>query len=245
MKTALPLGKHHIMHVSMDKSAVRREVVRNGAPSILVGFTGTDAEALAALDADPREVIAFEGCDHYDARGFCMGHSEVPAPQPSCSDFTVPERYVVLDLDGVLNSGRYFSSWKPSASGLVTIDDWYEMLDPAAVARLEAIVQKSGAKVVISSTWRMHKTVEQLATDLREHGFTGRVVGATPELRGGRGVEIQAWMDACGVTAEQIVILDDDSDMLHLRPRLVKTTHDEGLTDAHVTEALRLLGIDA
>jgi hypothetical protein len=56
-----------------------------------------------------------------------------------------------------------------------------------------------------------------------------------------RGEEIQQWMGANGVKPEDIAILDDDSDMGDLTPRLVQTTFQYGLLDEHVEWAIRLL----
>ena len=54
----------------------------------------------------------------------------------------------------------------------------------------------------------------------------------------------QAWLDRhiWRVPLEACVILDDDSDMAHLSARLVKTTMETGLTQAHVDRAVVLLG---
>lgn len=145
-----------------------------------------------------------------------------------------PRRVVFLDIDGVLNSHAYFITQQ-----LGTLMD---VLDPAAVLRLDALARRSGARVVISSSWRVKRPLDRLSAMLREHGFQGEVIGATPVLSLPRSLEIQAWLDAAPEPPDAFVILDD-GEMDHLADRLVQTTFEEGLTDEHVEEALWRLGV--
>lgn len=154
---------------------------------------------------------------------------------------------IFLDVDGVLNSIDYAE--RCNAEGR----RWggHHFIDPAAVARLDALVRATGARVVVSSSWRIGTRTWKLQRLLAEKGFTGRLDGRTPILRpwrGGRGRtriergdEIACWMSQHGIEAERVVILDDDSDMAHLAPRLVRTAHGLGLTDGDVALALALL----
>lgn len=108
------------------------------------------------------------------------------------------------------------------------------------MTRVNRLCLEASAKVVVSSTWRgfMPVLLEAIGP---EQEF--EIVGKTPHLDTRRGHEIQAWMDEHGVTAEQIVILDDDSDTEHLMHRLARTPHDTGLCDEHVEAALTLFGV--
>lgn len=66
----------------------------------------------------------------------------------------------------------------------------------------------------------------------------------TPTLGGLRGHEIQDWLRHRAERRDDVeafVIIDDDSDMDHLLPKLVKTTCATGLLDEHVEAAARLL----
>jgi predicted dehydrogenase len=154
-------------------------------------------------------------------------------------------RVIFLDFDGVLNSDSFFRAndgrYVPGA------------LDPGAVARLTALVARTGAKVVIASTWRLDYTLERIREILAKHGFVGEVIGVTPSIQrvdedegcivrhGPRGLEIQAWIDAQPEPVEAFVILDDQRDMEHLLPRLVCTDFATGLLDAHVEDAFARL----
>jgi uncharacterized protein YqgQ len=145
---------------------------------------------------------------------------------------------IFLDFDGVLNSQR----WMEANRHLVkTVELWLcKNLDHAAVARVEKISKATGAKVVISSSWRRMFSLEQLQQILKDFGFTGEVIGITPKQDQERGIEIQTWLNEHG-PIESFVILDDDSDMVHLMHKLVQTTFEDGLQDEHVEKAIAIL----
>jgi hypothetical protein len=152
-------------------------------------------------------------------------------------------RVVFLDFDGVLNSTAY--AMKSGHGGVLG-------LDPEAGARLERLVQRGRADVVVSSTWRLGRTRAELCDLLHSIGYTGRVLGKTPDLnciRIGthvpRGAEIEMWMkeNARRFHVTSFVILDDDSDMAPHHTRLVRTNFDVGLTNADVERALSILEV--
>jgi hypothetical protein len=151
------------------------------------------------------------------------------------------QKILMLDIDGVLNSHVWFEKMKCDALSRRPI---HHMIDPECVARLNRLLDLSGADVVISSTWRIVHILGEINHALKEKGFTGRIIGKTPKYLGTRGAEIQAWLTAHGGDADQMVILDDNSDMAHLAPRLVLTSWSVGLTDADVDRAIALFGIE-
>lgn len=133
-------------------------------------------------------------------------------------------RTIFLDFDGVV----------------ITAATRFRSMDPECVCRLDALCREAGAGVVITSTWR-HIGLGRCRAMLREAGFHGRVLGATPVLWAHpRGDEIAAWQLKHGPT--DYIILDDDRDMGDLLPRLVRTATPVGLQDADVSRALALLG---
>lgn len=130
-------------------------------------------------------------------------------------------KIIFLDIDGVL----------------MGTDGVAEAPDPARVARLNGLAERTGAQLVVSSTWRS-QGLEALTALLREWGVTAPVAGMTDDLGWldfttpiglHRGDEIGQWLDEHpGV--EDFVILDDDDDMGGLLPFLVQVGAD-GLTD--------------
>jgi hypothetical protein len=152
-------------------------------------------------------------------------------------------RLIFLDFDGVLNSPEHFRAISGKRPG----HEW-DSLDPAAVRRLNRIIDATGASVVISSSWRHGRSVEQLAKTLEGAGFLGRVIAKTPDFMGRsqRGDEIAAWLNAAiGIGRLRIdgfVVLDDDDDMDAVRDRFIKTSfHHGGLLDEHVERAIAML----
>lgn len=163
-------------------------------------------------------------------------------------------KIIFLDFDGVLNSYAYFKSRDLEKD----VSEDANALDPKAVARLNRLVEATGASVVISSSWRHGRSLDRLAYMLALRGFVGPVIDKTVDwsepkervLETGkhqiiyqgqeRGDEIRIWLDAHPeVTA--FVALDDDSDMTAVRDQHIQTSYDEGLTDEHVDQAISLL----
>lgn len=137
-------------------------------------------------------------------------------------------KIIFLDIDGVMNG---FESW-PSCTGR-------QYIDPNAVGRLNYIVEKTEAKIVITSTWRKYCDVKVL---LEDAGVEADIIGYTPYLNDkSRGEEITEWLHYCNRELEQFIILDDDSDMGNLMGNLIKTDWGRGLQEEHVTEAIARL----
>jgi hypothetical protein len=136
-------------------------------------------------------------------------------------------RVIFLDFDGVLAPVR---RW-----------DRYGDLEPACIQVLNEIVARSGADVVVSSTWRYGRTILELQVILESQGFKGFVVDMTPTgvPGAGRGDEIAAWLAAHHVDA--YVIIDDHSDMSGLHDHLVQTHPTHGLQPADAPRAIAML----
>lgn len=86
-------------------------------------------------------------------------------------------KIVFLDFDGVLNSHLFMMKERlrdPSTSGGVA------GIDSEAVARLNAICARTGAVVVVSSSWRYGHPLVELREILGGAGFVGEVIDTTP-----------------------------------------------------------------
>jgi hypothetical protein len=148
-------------------------------------------------------------------------------------------KIVFLDIDGVLNGDRYIEARGPQASDeLWTSAD----LDPLAIQALNALIQQTGAKVVVSSSWRHHHTLDELRDVLRERGFVGDLIDVTPRMHGEpRGVEIRTWIRVQSTPNLRIVVLDDEAPTAELDSRWVRTDPTCGLTEPDVARAALLL----
>ena len=147
-------------------------------------------------------------------------------------------KIIFLDFDGVLNSLEYARKTIQVGDPCTTYD-----LDPVAGARLKKLVDLSGAKIVVSSTWRITRSLEGLRSCLGAfHMWPSDVIGVTPRMNADRGYEIQAWLDDWkGPQIDSYVIIDDSNDMAHLLPRLVRTNWKTGFLNEHVDMALEML----
>ena len=160
------------------------------------------------------------------------------------------KKFVFLDIDGVLNSVNFFKEkslskrWrefrekyenKHVAIGLASID-------PKAVELLNKLTETTGARIVVSSSWRGDyalQTVFSLA------GIIEPIYGETPRSEHRcRGAEIEAWLEE-RKEPYKYVILDDDSDMLDTQhSNFIHTDRKVGLTEENVNEAIKILSND-
>lgn len=148
-------------------------------------------------------------------------------------------KVVFLDIDGVLVTARL----------LKQRNGRQKCADGQAVAALNRLTKETGASIVISSSWRFCGQNEmQAILDFWE--VDARIVGITPDLtrKEGRiytavprGHEIQEYLTA-HPEIDSFVILDDECDMAHLGPFMVKTKFNCGLTEADADKASQILG---
>jgi hypothetical protein len=150
-------------------------------------------------------------------------------------------KVVFLDIDGVLNSSRTANAFKrygfPESTGGY-------FLDPIAMQMVENICKATGAVVVISSTWRIGRTLEQLQKVFDAYKTDVKVLGKTVTNMGprkNRGHEIEYYLD-CHPEITHFVILDDDSDMLETQlNHFIHVDPDVGLSALNAEEAERIL----
>ena len=143
---------------------------------------------------------------------------------------------IFLDIDGVLVTRACYQV--PDRS-----DSILRAFDPRCVLALQRIVSETQARIVVSSTWRQgtHEQFQRLRDHIAAQGITAPVVGRTPEFRGqDRGDEIADWLYG-HPRITRFVILDDDDDMGHLLPKLVRTDFEDGLTADHARRAVEML----
>ena len=177
-------------------------------------------------------------------------------------------KVIFLDFDGVINSHE----WYQTRMDRVDIEEiraqypFYE-LDLDLIENLNFIISETGAKVVISSSWRTGRSIEILQDILDKVGFKGEVIDKTVNLGSSknygynipRGCEIDHWLLSKGFYRNYIskdrqrkqlekseiknyVILDDTADMLlQQKEHFVNTSWKDGLTIDLARKAVRIL----
>lgn len=164
-------------------------------------------------------------------------------------------KIIFLDFDGVITTLE---------SG------WY--ICPKKMDLLGKIIEKTDAKIVVSSSWRRDTIEDTLkfitggSLHAKKHPFkfADRVIGVTERLQCfslndktdeitgrkpvygiPRGVEIDKWLMEHDKEVKSYVILDDDSDMLlwH-KDNFIKTHPFKGLSQEDVEQAIKILNQD-
>lgn len=130
-------------------------------------------------------------------------------------------KVLFLDIDGVVNCAKTMQRHR----GFIGIDPFMAFL----VGRL---VDRTGCKVVLSSTWRLDEaSCEEVSKQVC------KFIDVTPRLFNGiyapmeRGHEIKDWLDR-HPEVTRYAILDDNSDMLKEQlPSFFKTSWETGITE--------------
>ena len=149
---------------------------------------------------------------------------------------------IFLDFDGVVETIYWEKADDGSWSFNVHKAGRNELNNKQAIGWLNELYSKVPYDIVVSSTWRIGMTIEELQNLITNSGFNPeiKVIGMTPRLYLQRGEEIQAWIDENNFTGKYIII-DDDSDMCHLLPVLVRCDCQLGFTIYDYQKALKLL----
>lgn len=162
-----------------------------------------------------------------------------------------PSQYIIfLDIDGVFNCELFYNSnYKESKKKLrkqvktkeiERLDYYKSQICPERIKMFNELCAEVGADVVISSTWRMGKTVEELREIMAYCGGTFNIIDKTPHTGYERGTEISKWLQE-NIKPEtygchyfdyhKYAIIDDDSDMLlNQQFNFFKTDNYSGLT---------------
>lgn len=152
-------------------------------------------------------------------------------------------KVIFLDFDGVLvNRNSLLARRVRSPFGLD------HKADATCVEQLNRVIEATGAKIVVSSAWRLTFEITQLRELLNWWGVKGEVIGKTPNIIEGwarRGDEIEAWLVLHpGEEVDAFVIIDDNDDMgKSLMPYLVQTDFGAGLTAADADKVIAMLEV--
>ena len=153
-------------------------------------------------------------------------------------------KVIFLDIDGVINSeinqDYNFKKGRWSTRNIV--------MDPEAMLCIKEIVDKTGAEIVLASTWRYadedgsFASKENFVKQLNEFGMV--LADETPQLSEyNRAEEIIAYLKA-HPEITHFLIIDDDIDLLknnELKVNLLHTNYQVGLVKSEVENAVAIL----
>ena len=161
---------------------------------------------------------------------------------------------IFLDIDGVFNcqlfyKSQQFNDYKEAKKSLrkslkakeIEMLDYYQsQICRERIGWFNKLCKEVNAVVVISSTWRMGKTIEQLQEIMDYCGGTFKIIGKTDYNGYERGTEISKWLKdnikpkthGCHYfDFHRYAIIDDDSDMLlNQKEHFFQTDNYSGLT---------------
>ena len=136
---------------------------------------------------------------------------------------------IFLDIDGVLND------ISPSTP---VFDDTPA---PRHIQPLVEIVNATGAKLILSSSWRKSRRL-RIRVDEALARFNLTIADITPELSGGRGREISAYLEQHPEITSFLILDDDDWGWApHLIKHWVQTSPLSGLLPRHIKPAITIL----
>jgi hypothetical protein len=148
---------------------------------------------------------------------------------------------IFLDVDGVLRTDASDRYWSEVTGEPIPQSVFDRLFSSHSIAILNEIIYITGAKVVITSTWRVQHTLEELIQKFKIRGFRGEIIDKT-NIIGNRGEEIQEWLDTHSIN-KYVVIDDSVKDILiHINPkRVVKIESNIGLNGTHFDSITDLL----
>jgi hypothetical protein len=188
-----------------------------------------------------------------------MNHAE-----ESCSvHLSKGDKLVFLDFDGVLNNSEFAAhQYKNDESAQDSMG--LDLFDPKAIEYMNRIIDATGAKIVITSSWR-YLGLAKLQKLWKERGLHGEIIGMTSlhvvdelilekgtewlerETNGSpRSEEIAHWLKTYDINATyginaNYVILDDLPMPKELHALAIQVNPQFGLTDQHVKQAIKIL----
>lgn len=152
-------------------------------------------------------------------------------------------RIVFLDFDGVLNTAHYILVME--SRKLQCNDEYGSLFDPASVSYLGRIIDKTDAKIVVTSSWKNLMSYSDILSMWHKRSLPGEVIDVCPipEGRRKRGDEVDAWISECKESC-QYVILDDmsvDNFNKHQLDHLIVVNPYYGINQETVERAIDIL----
>lgn len=171
-------------------------------------------------------------------------------------------KIIFLDIDGVLNSTRTHLAFsnpnelKSFSSPLTmsTLPEYGEpvyeqiifQLDPISIILLKKVVEDTGAKIVISSTWRIGSAIEHFHKMFDCYGWNTRdiIIDFTPQFGRIRGDEIRNWLNENNKITRYVIIDDQEDFYPDQKSQLIQTNPHIGFSHITYNQCIEKLGIN-
>lgn len=166
------------------------------------------------------------------------------------------DKYLFLDFDGVLNTANYAKRLK--RDGIDLYDEFGPMFDPKTITNLKRIVDETGCKIVLSSTWRNEGFMRMQAL-WKDRNLPGELMAMTPILlsntyrdarngdffsvpeRNAKALEINAWLVQTRKQCAYAILDDENVFFQSQQEHLIQTDDQDGLTYEKATLAIEIL----
>ena len=152
-------------------------------------------------------------------------------------------KIIFLDFYGVMDTAYYDHIL--SKKGLPGNDEFGTVFDPSCVRNLKEIIDKTGADIVVSSSWKYFMSYKDFLDMWNFRDLPGFItdVTPTPNIRRNRGDEIDAWLNECDTECQYVIIDDLDGSNFneHQLPYLLVVNPFNGIDKEIAKRAIAIL----
>lgn len=151
-------------------------------------------------------------------------------------------KVIFLDVDGVINNNYYYLESDKEE------DQCYQFLSKRLIENLKRIVDETGAKLVLSSSWR-----SSLDDNLKPRSVMGQYLvealskdglflyDKTEVLGINRYEEIKTWIKNHPQTTRYVVLDDSDYSWKDLSVNWIRPDANTGISESNVIESIKIL----
>jgi hypothetical protein len=124
---------------------------------------------------------------------------------------------IFLDIDGVLRTHKSDLEWSQRLGVPIPESVYDRRFDRKIVSYINEVAGYTRAKIVVTSTWRVKHSLEELRQIFRDNGISAEIVGKT-DIGLNRGEEIEQYISENEI--ESYVVIDDQvNDILKHIPK--------------------------
>ncbi|MCR4852660.1 MAG: hypothetical protein K5893_03620 [Prevotella sp.] len=154
-------------------------------------------------------------------------------------------KIIFLDFDGVMDTAYYGIILHKN--DMPEHDKYGVVFDPDCIQNLKYIINQTGANIVVTSTWKVFMSYQDILKMWEDRKLPGFVTDVTPTPVGNhkKGDEIDLWLKECGEECGYVIIDDLDAHCFneYQLSRLLTVNPFNGLDKETAIKAVRILNI--